>query len=47
MTPDSAIQCSVHDGLIPQQTAAKMIDAADRHIDELTHKLTDGSEAVD
>jgi len=40
-----AIQRAFYDGLISQQTAAAMIDDADRRMDELEQKLTGGSDA--
>jgi CPA1 family monovalent cation:H+ antiporter len=42
-----AIQRAFHDGLISQQTAAEMIDAAGRHINDLAQSLEEGSEPVE
>ncbi|HXJ93269.1 MAG TPA: Na+/H+ antiporter [Terriglobia bacterium] len=39
-----AIQRAFYDGLISQQTADKMMDAADRQMDELEQKLTEGTD---
>jgi Na+:H+ antiporter len=39
-----AIQRAFYDGLISQQTAASMIDAADRRMSELEQQLTEGSD---
>jgi Na+:H+ antiporter len=39
-----AIQRAYYDGLISQQTASHMIDAADRRLDEVEHRLTERHE---
>ena len=40
-----AIQRALYDGLISPQTASNMIDAVDRHIDEMARKITQRREA--
>jgi CPA1 family monovalent cation:H+ antiporter len=41
-----AIQRALYDGLISPQTASNMIDAADRHIDEMARKITERREGA-
>ena len=39
-----AIQRALYDGLISPQSASNMIDAVDRHIDEMARKITERRE---
>jgi CPA1 family monovalent cation:H+ antiporter len=41
-----AIQRALYDGLISPQTASNMIDAVDRHIDEMARKITERREGA-
>ena len=42
-----AIHRAIHDGLISRHSAVAMVDAADRHIKELTRKLLGDSAPAD
>ena len=39
-----AIERALYDGLISPQTASNIIDAVDRHIDEMARKITERRE---
>ena len=41
-----AIQRALYDGLISPQTASNIIDAVDRHIDEMARKITERREGA-